>query len=1065
VGTYKTSNTRKKESTSKKTRTQSGRSSKKTSGRIPRKSSIAKQRVKEVTEQISILEVFTESASAAKPFLLVFCALFCLYTGLALFSFQPSDLEVLVEGNVQNLCGVFGVILSKSLFLFLGYGAWVILPIGGLFAWTAAGRPLLSWIKMSASILFFWTILCFLSLLFSEVNHLGFYAGGSIGQQSILFMSKLIGPGGAWIMLTGMSVSLIIFIAGMELNEIVEGSLQRLEEQGPSIGKRYLNWGQETFSRMKEFSWDMKDSIAERFSKSEWDEDDDWYDDYTFTDSGSCYTDDGMEYEDEDSLPPSVFEQEYSEDYSYDTQELPSDVDHTHTRVQNNVLAEAEWDGKIDDSSFSSFRSQINENVDDSPATNPSVKKISKKEVARGSKGDSKSYDIPSFATEDDCLSKLNYNNIDNPPTKSMSEFLDVKEELDSVQEEIDLPDESWDEDLSEWYVETADSTLPPVRKKQKALPELKSDKAIVTSKKKTKSVSQLKEEKPPTKKKVKEQVDTPSTSSSKKVSAVKKSVQLPFREVTPVEPVQLQMSEEQEEFTPARVSLNPGNLDSGGQGEVDLLHNPYHDFALPSLKLLDLHAKESASFDEAYLVELAEKLVEKLSDFGVKGEVETICPGPVITTFEFKPARGVKISKISNLSDDIAMALKAIRVRIVAPIPGKDVVGIEIPNIERKVIWSRDMLGSKVFQEHKGTLPLALGKTVDGLPYVTDLAKMPHLLVGGTTGSGKSVGINTMIVSMLLRHSPETLRLILIDPKMLEFEMYHDIPHLIHPVVTEPKLASAILQWACIEMDKRYALMAKFKTRTIDSYNKRLAEELNDWSADKATYYAPDSWDGKSTPPMPKKMPYIVVVIDELADLMMVADKEVETSIIRLAQKARACGIHLIVATQRPSVDVITGMIKANMPCRISFQVRSRIDSRTILDQSGGETLLGKGDMLFIPPGVSNVLRCHGPFLSDDEVRRVTDHLRSEGKPNYEAKVVVSDSDSNVDDDEYDALYDQAVEFICEKGKASTSMIQRRFRIGYNRAARIIDIMEREGIVGPSQGAKQRQVLLKPME
>jgi S-DNA-T family DNA segregation ATPase FtsK/SpoIIIE len=297
----------------------------------------------------------------------------------------------------------------------------------------------------------------------------------------------------------------------------------------------------------------------------------------------------------------------------------------------------------------------------------------------------------------------------------------------------------------------------------------------------------------------------------------------------------------------------------------------------------------------------------------------------------------------------------------------------------------------------------------------------------------------------------------------MLEFEMYHDIPHLIHPVITDSNLATGILKWACDEMDSRYALMAKFKTRTIMSFNKRLEKELKDWTPEKAKKLAPIGWNGKGAPPKPKKMPYIVVVIDELADLMMVAGKDVESSIIRIAQKARACGIHLIVATQRPSVDVITGMIKANMPCRISFQVRQRTDSRTILYQNGGENLLGRGDMLFLPPGISSLLRCHGPFISDDEVRRVTDFLRAQAKPTYDAKVIEAkpQAEENANKDE---LYDLTVEYIASMGKASTSMIQRKFRIGYNRAARLMDTMEEEGLIGPADGAKPRKVFAKPI-
>jgi len=513
------------------------------------------------------------------------------------------------------------------------------------------------------------------------------------------------------------------------------------------------------------------------------------------------------------------------------------------------------------------------------------------------------------------------------------------------------------------------------------------------------------------------------------------------------------------------RAIVSPGQLVSGGGvDDRDLLvESSEATFELPHLGLLDEHERDIARFDEAELQALAEVLESKLADFGVKGEVVAIRPGPVVTTFEYVPAPGIKLSKISSLSDDVAMALKALRVRIVAPIPGKGVVGIEIPNKSRQTVWLRDMLASEAFRKNGGALPMVLGKTVEGKPYVGNLATMPHLLVGGTTGSGKSVGVNGMLVSMLYTRTPEELRLILIDPKMLEFELYRDIPHLLHPVVTEPKLASAALKWACVEMDERYRTLARWGVRNITSFNKKLESERAEWSVEKAWRYAPADWAGDVPPPIPRVMPYIVIVIDELADLMMVAAKDVEESIIRLAQKARAAGIHLIVATQRPSVNVITGLIKANMPSRIAFQVRTRVDGRTILDQNGAENLLGKGDMLFLPPGVSDLERVHGPFVSDEEVRRVNDFLREQGSPNYEAQIVADDeaeSETPLAEGEYDDLYDLAVAYVCRQGKASASMIQREFKIGYNRAARILEIMERDGVVGPADGARPREVL-----
>lgn len=512
-------------------------------------------------------------------------------------------------------------------------------------------------------------------------------------------------------------------------------------------------------------------------------------------------------------------------------------------------------------------------------------------------------------------------------------------------------------------------------------------------------------------------------------------------------------------------VEVTPGELISGGtndDGRAVVVSEIRTPFELPHLNLLDSHARDVANFDELELQTLAKTLEEKLQDFGVKGEVVAIRPGPVITTFEYLPAAGIKVSKIAGLSDDIAMALKALRVRIIAPIPGKGVVGIEIPNEHRQTVWIRDMLASSTFREDGGALPMALGKTVDGKPRVADLAKMPHLLVGGTTGSGKSVGVNAMLLSLLYTRTPEELRMILVDPKMLEFEMYRDIPHLLHPVVTDPKLASAALKWACVEMDNRYRTLSQWKVRSIANYNAKLEKELEDWTPAKARQYAPPDWPENEVPPPPKRMPYLVIVIDELADLMMVAAKDVEESIIRIAQKARAAGIHLIVATQRPSVNVITGLIKANMPSRIAFQVRTKIDGRTILDQNGAEALLGKGDMLFLPPGVSALERVHGPFVSDDEVNGVTDFTRAQAQPVYEAAISANDGTAkSIDEDEYDVLYDEAVAFIVSQGKASSSMIQRQFKIGYNRAARMIEVMEQEEVVGPADGSRPRQVLV----
>lgn len=513
-----------------------------------------------------------------------------------------------------------------------------------------------------------------------------------------------------------------------------------------------------------------------------------------------------------------------------------------------------------------------------------------------------------------------------------------------------------------------------------------------------------------------------------------------------------------------ARAAVTPGALVSGGDddGGAVIAHVEASTFELPHLGLLDKHERVVAQFDEEELRALADTLEAKLSDFGVSGDVTAIRPGPVITTFEYLPQAGIKLSRIAALEDDIAMALKALRVRIVAPIPGKGVVGFEVPNKKRQTVWIRDLLASDTFRKDERALPMSLGKNVEGKPEVADLASAPHLLVAGTTGSGKSVGVNAMLLSMLYMRTPDELRMILIDPKMLEFELYQDIPHLLHPVVTDPKLASAALKWACNEMDERYRVLARWQTRNIASYNEKVRREMADWTPAKARRYAPKEWPALVPPPPPRTLPYIVIVIDELADLMMVAAKDVEVSIARLAQKARAAGIHLIVATQRPEKTVVTGIIKANMPSRIAFQVRSKLDARIILDQSGAEALLGKGDMLFLPPGVAELKRIHGPFVDDEEVRRVTDFLRAQGAPVYEADIRVDDPDGGSEEEiEYDELYDQAVAFLAEQGKASTSMVQRQFKIGYNRAARIIEVMEKEGLVGPADGAKARKMLV----
>ena len=483
--------------------------------------------------------------------------------------------------------------------------------------------------------------------------------------------------------------------------------------------------------------------------------------------------------------------------------------------------------------------------------------------------------------------------------------------------------------------------------------------------------------------------------------------------------------------------------------------------FKLPTLSLLDEVPFQKAFFDDNELRRLAALVKEKLLSFKIGGRIIDIRPGPVVTIFEFRPDANVKVSRIASLEDDLAMALKARSVRIVAPVPGKDVVGIEIPSPTRLTIYLRELLASQEFRDSSFELPCVLGKDVEGRPVVADLTKMPHLLIGGTTGSGKSVGVNGILMSLLYTRTPEQLRFLLVDPKKLEFELYHHIPHLLYPIMTEAKEAAAALAWACREMDDRYGILARWGTRNVAAYNEKVERELKDWTAEKARKYAPKDWTELDGPlAKPAKLPYIVIIIDELADLMMVAKGEVEESICRIAQKARAAGIHLVVATQRPSVDVVTGLIKANLPTRISYQLRTKIDSKVILDAMGAETLLGRGDLLFMPPGIGNMTRCHGAFVGDDEVSRVTDFLRAQGEPVYQTEVVAGASDI-IDEGERDEHFDDAVQICIQAGKASTSLVQRHLKIGYNRAATIIEQMEQAGLIGPADGARPREILV----
>ncbi len=480
-----------------------------------------------------------------------------------------------------------------------------------------------------------------------------------------------------------------------------------------------------------------------------------------------------------------------------------------------------------------------------------------------------------------------------------------------------------------------------------------------------------------------------------------------------------------------------------------------------PPIDLLQDYRGKNVAVDHDSLKASCQILEKKLADFNVQGRVTDVHPGPIVTMFEYEPAAGIKVNKIANLEDDLAMVLRAESIRIIAPIPGKGAVGIEVPNKAREVIYLRELLESAPFQKADDPLAVAFGKSITGEPVIQNLAKMPHLLIAGTTGAGKSVFINSIITSILYKSSPENVRLILIDPKMLELSDYAEIPHLLYPVCTQPKKAAMLLRWAVEEMEDRYAKMRDMGVRNVDSYNKKIEKRQQQSGG---LFKTDDDQDHL------KKLPYIVVIIDELADLMMIAPKQLEESIARLAQMARAAGIHLILATQRPSVDVITGVIKNNLPARVSFRVSSRIDSRTILDTLGAHTLLGKGDMLFLPPTSSRIRRIHGCWISEEEVQDVVQYLKKYGKPNYDQNVIKaidealqSGSDDNFDDGEVDPVFDQAVEIVARERKASVSYIQRRLKIGYNRAARIVEQMEREGMVGPADGTSRPREILLP--
>lgn len=478
--------------------------------------------------------------------------------------------------------------------------------------------------------------------------------------------------------------------------------------------------------------------------------------------------------------------------------------------------------------------------------------------------------------------------------------------------------------------------------------------------------------------------------------------------------------------------------------------------FELPALDLLEPAKGQEAGIDAAALQENAQALLKKLKEHDIDGAITEIRTGPLVTMYEFRPAPGIKLTRVSSMADDLALAMRCESVRVVTNIPGKGVMGFEIPNVRRSPIVLREMLGCPAYSSAASVLTLALGKDIFGEPVVRDLGKMPHLLIAGATGSGKSVALHTMILSILYRATPEDVRLILVDPKMLELSLYEGIPHLYHPVVTQPREAAHVLKWAVGEMRGRYQLMMENGVRHIDAFNQFVEKRQRVGSRPKAAGEGDDLG----------KIPYIVIVIDELADLMMTSAsrREVEDSITQLTQMARAAGIHLVFATQRPSVDVLTGVIKANFPSRVSFKVTSQVDSRTILDQGGAETLLGFGDMLFLQPGVGGILRVHGPYVTEGEIQRVVDHLKSQGSPVYDSAITAPPT-SDEPDPSRDEMFDAAVEEVSRAGRASVSFLQRRLKIGFNRAARIIEEMERQGIVGPAEGGKQREVFLPRKE
>jgi len=572
----------------------------------------------------------------------------------------------------------------------------------------------------------------------------------------------------------------------------------------------------------------------------------------------------------------------------------------------------------------------------------------------------------------------------------------------------------------------------PKVKEAQKSLSKQKEHKGPSIKLVKNPIVSHAKKTETKGAKKIEKEVKT-----SKSEEQITKSEESTILEAK--EPKEERKKQETKTKIVEELEENKKLLETIETGKVEKPQN----FQLPPVEFLQKPPKKKMEINEVEIDKKVQELIEKLKKFKIEGDVVRTYSGPLVTTFEFKPAPHIKVSKILNLADDLAMALKAQTIRIQAPIPGKDVVGIEIPNKEFETIYLREIIESNLFKKAASPLTMALGKDIVGKPFITDLKKLPHLLIAGTTGSGKSVGINAMVVSLLYRNSPDRLKLMMIDPKMLEFSIYNDIPHLLTPVITSSKQAVVALSNMVAEMERRYQLMSQMKTKNIEGYNKKAKKEGQ------------------------PELPYIVVIIDELADLMMTSGKDVEYSIARLAQMARASGIHLIVATQRPSVDVVTGLIKANLPARISFRVGQKIDSKVILDSVGAESLLGRGDMLFTPPGVTGLIRLHAPWVSESEIEQIVEYLKSQRAPEYDERFLAENLGSGGAEsgeggsEDLDELFEEAKKIVLSERKTSISYLQRRLQIGYNRAARIVEQLENMGVLSPPNAKGNREILV----